>query len=101
MTEPTLTTLRTRIEALASDGGAFAVVCGRTGERPVPVVGYRFETRRRAEFAARAAEQYRTALRRYDPALPRYDLIAVEGRTEPAGIDGTSPAATSVADAKR
>lgn len=78
MTEPPLTAFRAQIEALANDSGRYVVVCGRTGEQPVPVAGERFETREVAERAARAAEQYRRALRRYDDRLPYYELIAVE-----------------------
>ncbi|WP_256546229.1 DUF7552 domain-containing protein [Halobellus inordinatus] len=78
MTEPSLTALRARIEALASDSGRYVVVCGRTGEQPIPVAGDRFATREVAERAVRAAEQYRRTLRRYDDRLPYYDLIAVE-----------------------
>ncbi|WP_049985239.1 DUF7552 domain-containing protein [Halobellus rufus] len=89
MTEPTLTTLRSRIESLAGDG-AF-VVCGRTGERPVPVGGWRFETRAQATRAARVAEEYRAALRRYDPALPHYDLIVVEDRPVRREWEAVSP----------
>jgi hypothetical protein len=44
----------------------------------VPTSGLRFGSRAVARTAARAAEQYRTALRRYDPAVPHYDLIACQ-----------------------
>ena len=91
MTAPTLTTLRGRIDSLASDGGAFVVVCGRTGERPVPVGGCRFETRERATRAVRIAEEYRASLRRYDPALPRYDLIVVEDGAVRREWEASSP----------
>ncbi|WP_256290309.1 DUF7552 domain-containing protein [Halobellus inordinatus] len=78
MTEPSLTALRARTEALASDSGRYVVVCGRTGEQPIPVAGDRFVTREVAERAVRAAKKYRRTLRRYDDRLPYYDLIAVE-----------------------
>jgi hypothetical protein len=81
MTDPSLTELRARIEALASDSGRYVVVCGRTGEQPIPVAGARFATRAVAERAVRAAEQYRRTLRRYDDRLPYYDLIAIEDAT--------------------
>lgn len=61
------------------------MICGRTGERPIPTAGLRFEGRTGAANAARAAEQYRTALRRYDPRLPQHDLIVCQdaGPTPP------------------
>ncbi|WP_435186113.1 DUF7552 domain-containing protein [Halobellus sp. EA9] len=80
MTPPSLTALSDQIDALASDRGDYVVVCGRTGERPVPIDGRRFASRTRAERAARAAERYRATLRRYDRRLPFYDLIVQEER---------------------
>jgi hypothetical protein len=74
----TLVEIREHIASLASDGGEYYVVCGRTGDRPVPATGKRFDTRSTAQSAARATEQYRTALRRYDPQLPYYDLIVCQ-----------------------
>lgn len=74
----TLLEIRERVEALASDDGDFYVVCGRTGERPIPVSGLRFADRTTAERAASATEHYRAALRRYDPHVPCYDPIACE-----------------------
>jgi hypothetical protein len=85
----TLVDLRTHVEALASDEGTYYVVCGRTGDRPIPAAGKRFEGRATAESAARATEQYRTALRRYDPQLPYYDLIVCQ-ETDPAPVNGPS-----------
>lgn len=78
MVGPTLVDIRDHVDALASDDGTYYVICGRTGERPIPTTGLRFEGRSSAANAARAAEQYRTALRRYDPRLPRYDLIVCQ-----------------------
>jgi hypothetical protein len=83
----TLVEIRDHIESLASRGGDYYVVCGRTGDRPVPAVGKRFDTRSTAQSAARATEQYRTALRRYDPHLPYYDLIVCQD----AGRASTTP----------
>jgi hypothetical protein len=74
----TLVGIREHIEALADPTGSYYVVCGRTGERPVPASGLRFQSRDRAREAARATGQYRDALRRYDPRTPHYDLIVVE-----------------------
>lgn len=78
MVGSTLGKLRRHIEALESDGGRYYLVCGRTGDRPVPTVGKRFESRETADRAVRATERYRSALRRYDPQLPYYDLIVCE-----------------------
>lgn len=78
MVETPLRDIREHIKTLASDTGSYYVVCGRTGERPVPTAGRRFENRTVAETAARAAEQYRAALRVYDPRVRHYDLIVVE-----------------------
>jgi len=78
MVGTTLTEIRQRVETLASPDGDYYLVCGRTGERPVPADHLRFTDRERAREAARATEQYRAALRRYDPRLPYYDLIACQ-----------------------
>lgn len=74
----TLVEIREHIESLASGEGEFYVVCGRTGDRPVPAADKRFDGRETAEDAARATERYRAALRRYDPQLPHYDLIVCQ-----------------------
>lgn len=82
MVGTTLVEIRTHIEGLASDDGAYIVRCGRTGEQPVPVSGLRFDSRTSAHNAARATAQYRAALRRYDPQVPYYDLIVCENTCE-------------------
>jgi len=113
MVGPTLVEIREHIESLASDDGDFALLCGRTGERPFPVAGKRFDSRAAARSAATATAQYRAALRRYDPQLPWHDVIVREesgpllGRAEGTGRgdasgDGwelTAPAITSTASA--
>jgi len=78
----TLAEIRTHIETLASSDGEYYIVCGRTGDRPVPADGKRFDDRATARSAARATEQYRSVLRRYDPQVPYYDLIVCQ-HTEP------------------
>lgn len=85
----TLADIRDRIEAIASEDGDYYLVCGRHGDRPVPAASLRFESRPLARAAARATEQYRTALRRYDPQLPSYDVIVcqVPPITEPTERD--------------
>jgi hypothetical protein len=83
----TLNDIRTRIEELASDTGEYALVCARYGDPPVPATGLRFETRASARAAARATEQYRAALRRYDPRLPYHDVV-VRQETGPLSQPG-------------
>jgi hypothetical protein len=78
MVGPTLIDIREHIEGLATEDGQYYVRCGRTGDRPVPASGNRFPDRPTARAAARATEQYRSALRRYDPQVPSYDLIVCE-----------------------
>ncbi|MFC7131297.1 DUF7551 domain-containing protein [Haloferax chudinovii] len=94
MVGTTLTQIRTHIESLASDDGSYELVCGRTGERPVPVDGLRFEDRATAEAAAREARKYRSALRRYDPKVPYYDLIVSE-REAQSRFSGASTTASA------
>jgi hypothetical protein len=87
----TLADLRSRIDALASDEGAYYLVCGRTGDRPVPAAGMRFEDRETARTAARRVEQYRSALRRYDPQYPYHDVIVCQdGGACPSSGDATA-----------
>ena len=110
MVGPTLVDIREHVETLASDDGDYYIVCGRTGDRPVPAAGLRFDERGTARSAARATEQYRAALRRYDPKVPRYDVIVcqryerAEGRSDPESgrsgprtpeSDGTAGSQTS------
>ena len=78
MVGPTLVEVRDHIETLASGGGEYYVVCECTGDRPVPADGKRFDDRATARNAARATEQYRSALRQYDPQVPYYDLIVYQ-----------------------
>jgi hypothetical protein len=90
MVGTTLREIRQHIERLASDDGAYYVVCARSGERPVPVAGQRFATRPDAADAAQATEQYRAALRRYDPRLPFYDPIVCQARAADANESSTA-----------
>lgn len=66
------------IEGLATADGRYYLAYGRTGDRPVPAAGNRFPDRATARAVARATEQYRSALRRYDPQVPYYNLIVCE-----------------------
>jgi len=74
----TLSDIRRHIESLAARNGDYYLICGRTGDRPVPADGLAFDCRPTARAAATATEQYRTALRRYDPQLPCYDVIVCQ-----------------------
>jgi hypothetical protein len=85
----TLVSISDHIEALSSADGEYSLVCARYGDRPVPAAGLRFESRAAARAAARATEQYRDALRRYDPQVPYYDVIV---RQEYATLKGGGPA---------
>ncbi len=78
MVGPTLIDIREHIDGLATEDGRYYLRCGRIGDRPVPASGNRFPDRATARAAARATEQYRSALRRYDPQVPYYDLIVCE-----------------------
>ena len=79
----TLREIADHIESLAAADGEFSLVCARYGDRPVPAAGLRFDTRETARAAARATEQYRDALRRYDPELPFYDIVVRQEFAEP------------------
>lgn len=92
----TLEEIRDHIERLAAADGEYYLVCARYGDRPVPAAGLRFGDRPTARAAARATEQYRAALRRYDPGVPRYDVIVCQlcGRHgRPSGRDPSEPRA--------
>jgi hypothetical protein len=78
MVGTTLIEIRDHIEALVTADGEYLVHCGRTGDRPVLIAGLQFDGRATAWNAARAAEQYRAALRRYDPQVPCYDLFVCQ-----------------------
>lgn len=78
MHEASLSTVRSRIEALADPGGPYVLVCARTGDRPVPAGDLRFSSRRAASRAAQLTEFYRAAIRRYDPAFRYCDVIVEE-----------------------
>jgi len=86
MVGPTLIDIREHIDGLATEDGQYYVRCGRTGDRPVPAAGSRFPDRATARAAARATEQYRSALRRYDPQVPYYDLIVCEATSRDATV---------------
>jgi hypothetical protein len=75
MVETPLSDIRRHVRSLASREGTYYLFCDRTGDRPVPAAELSFETRRAAEIAAVATEQYRAFLRQYDPRLPRYDVV--------------------------
>ncbi len=88
MVETTLTEIREHVRTLASTDGEYFLVCGRTGDRPVPAAGLRFGTRATARTAARATEQYRSELRQYDPHLPFYDVVVCQDTELPGRVTG-------------
>ena len=94
MVGPTLIDIRDHIEALAVEDGRYYLRCGRTGDRPVPASGHRFPDRATARAAARANEQYRSALRRYDPQVPYYDLIVCEETARAQRVAGARESAS-------
>jgi len=95
MVGTTLREIRHSIERLASNDGEYEIVCARSGERPVPVAGQRFTTRSDAAAAARATEQYRAALRRYDPKLPWYDPIVRQTQADAKNRSDKSTGSTA------
>lgn len=86
MVGPTLIDIREHIDGLGTKDGQYYVRCGRTGDRPVPAAGTRFPDRATARAAARATEQYRSALRRYDPQVAYHDLIVCEETSRDATV---------------
>lgn len=99
----TLAAISDHIEALASADGDYSLVCARYGDRPVPAAGLRFESRAAARAAARATEQYRDALRRYDPQVPYYDVIvrqeyATDDALGPGSVEGDRDAGSRRCD---
>lgn len=73
-----LSAIRSRIKQLATTDGEYVVVCGRTGQQPVPVDGLAFPDRATAAEAAQTAMTYRALIRDYDPQAPLYDFIACQ-----------------------
>jgi hypothetical protein len=73
-----LTDIRAHIESLASESGEYYLVCARTGEQPVPAAGCRFDSRTEARAGARATEQYRAVLRKYDGRVAHSDIIVCQ-----------------------
>lgn len=100
MVGATLSDIRQYIESVACEAGEYTLLCARTGQRPVPAAGLTFETRPTARAAARATEQYRATLRRYDPHLPFYDVIVHQRSAPSRSGDGRGcPAPEGAADA--
>ncbi|MEM4780872.1 MAG: hypothetical protein QXG03_04820 [Halalkalicoccus sp.] len=91
MTEASLVDLRAQVKSLASPDGEYSLVCARTGGRPIPATGLRFESRRVARMAARSTERYRAALRRYDPQVPHHDVIVQQSPAIPRASARSAP----------
>lgn len=76
--DETLCAIRERIDRLAAATGEYYVVCGRTGQQPVPVDGVWFPDRETATEAARTARAYRSLLRQYDPQTPVHEFVVCQ-----------------------
>ena len=76
--DETLCAIRGRIESLATPTGDYYIVCGRTGQQPVPIDGTWFPDRETAAEAAQTATTYRAALREYDPQTPVHDFVVCQ-----------------------
>ena len=96
MVGATLGDIRRYVESRGGGSGEYVLVCGRTGDRPVPAAGLSFETRPVARAAARATEQYRAALRRYDPHAPYYDVIVCQHPVDDPTVEGERDGAGSI-----
>jgi hypothetical protein len=92
--EETLCAIRERIDALATATGEYYVVCGRTGQQPVPVDGVWFPDRDTAAEAAQTARAYRSLLREYDPQTPVHDFVVCQ-RVDDRWADTVGPADTA------
>ncbi|MDS0298310.1 hypothetical protein NDI76_06110 [Halogeometricum sp. S1BR25-6] len=79
----TLRDIRAHVSGLSAPTGPYAVVCARTAREPVPLAGERFDSREDAERAADMADEYHSALRRYDPEAPRHHLIVRDAAGPP------------------
>lgn len=73
-----LEALHHQIEDLTDPDGDFAVVCSRSGKRPVPVRGQSFPTAAAAEEAVDLVVEYRELLREVDPYLENIPIVACE-----------------------
>lgn len=91
--DETLSARRERIDALATATGEYYVVCGRTGQRPVPVDGVWFPDKETATEAARIACAYRSLLRKYDPQTPVHDFVVCQ-RADDRWTQTPEPTAT-------
>jgi len=78
-----LETLHRRIDALTDADGEYAVVCPRSGKRPVPVRAASFGAPADAEAAADLVVEYRDLLREVDPHLERIPVVAREAGADP------------------
>lgn len=87
-----LETLHRRIDALTDADGEYAVVCPRSGKRPVPVRAASFGAPADAEAAADLVVEYRDLLREVDPHLERIPVAAREAGADPLTLADASSA---------
>ncbi|WP_137286835.1 DUF7552 domain-containing protein [Halorussus salinisoli] len=85
-----LEVLHRRIDELTDPEGDFAVVCPRSGKRPVPVRGASFSSSGDAERAVELVREYRNLLRDVDPHLESIPIVAAEETADPLALDGAS-----------
>lgn len=81
-----LEALHDRIADLTDPGGAYAVVCPRSGKRPVPVRGASFPTPEAAATAVDLVVEYRSLLREVDPHLENVPIVACRGANAPLSL---------------
>jgi hypothetical protein len=81
-----LETLHRRIDALTDADGEYAVVCPRSGKRPVPVRTASFGSPTDAEAAADLVVEYRELLRQVDPHLECIPVVACEAGADPLAL---------------
>ncbi|MFC7080569.1 DUF7552 domain-containing protein [Halorussus caseinilyticus] len=85
-----LEALHRRIDDLTHPEGEFAVVCPRSGKRPVPVRGASFPSASAVETAVELVCEYRDLLREVDPHLESIPVVAAEKTADPLTFSGAS-----------
>ena len=81
-----LEALHQRIEDLTDPDGEYAVVCPRSGKRPVPVRGKSFPSPDVVGEAVDLVVEYRRLLREVDPHLESIPIVACEETAAPLAL---------------